>query len=129
MIRRPPRSTRTDTLFPYTTLFRSDAAHRAFEQFGVEAETHFRHLPALVLAEQFAGAADFQVEGGQGEAGPEPVHRGDRVTPLARVRTAPTLVRQPQVGERATVRAPEAPAQPVQVRQAEAAGAVDESWV
>src|SRR3546814_15340538 len=29
MIRRPPRSTRTDTLFPYTTLFRSfaDANH------------------------------------------------------------------------------------------------------
>src|SRR3546814_4956458 len=26
MIRRPPRSTRTDTLFPYTTLFRSDAS-------------------------------------------------------------------------------------------------------
>src|SRR3546814_3469462 len=25
MIRRPPRSTRTDTLFPYTTLFRSRA--------------------------------------------------------------------------------------------------------
>src|SRR3546814_14756400 len=39
MIRRPPRSTRTDTLFPYTTLFRSDdqlsdriyrRRHRAF---------------------------------------------------------------------------------------------------
>src|SRR3546814_16889087 len=33
MIRRPPRSTRTDTLFPYTTLFRSteglDTNHRA----------------------------------------------------------------------------------------------------
>src|SRR3546814_10235507 len=27
MIRRPPRSTRTDTLFPYTTLFRSRAGH------------------------------------------------------------------------------------------------------
>src|SRR3546814_12730121 len=26
MIRRPPRSTRTDTLFPYTTLFRSENA-------------------------------------------------------------------------------------------------------
>src|SRR3546814_15053012 len=26
MIRRPPRSTRTDTLFPYTTLFRSESA-------------------------------------------------------------------------------------------------------
>src|SRR3546814_4646272 len=28
MIRRPPRSTRTDTLFPYTTLFRSRAIPR-----------------------------------------------------------------------------------------------------
>src|SRR3546814_953968 len=28
MIRRPPRSTRTDTLFPYTTLFRSAPAGR-----------------------------------------------------------------------------------------------------
>src|SRR3546814_7699310 len=27
MIRRPPRSTRTDTLFPYTTLFRSRREH------------------------------------------------------------------------------------------------------
>src|SRR3546814_2061206 len=27
MIRRPPRSTRTDTLFPYTTLFRSQPDH------------------------------------------------------------------------------------------------------
>src|SRR3546814_20316699 len=28
MIRRPPRSTRTDTLFPYTTLFRSNTLTR-----------------------------------------------------------------------------------------------------
>src|SRR5881397_1501811 len=28
-IRRPPRSTRLNTLFPYTTLFRSGAPHRA----------------------------------------------------------------------------------------------------
>src|SRR3546814_12370821 len=28
MIRRPPRSTRTDTLFPYTTLFRSSGTER-----------------------------------------------------------------------------------------------------
>src|SRR3546814_9680310 len=32
MIRRPPRSTRTDTLFPYTTLFRSDALCAANEE-------------------------------------------------------------------------------------------------
>src|SRR3546814_6513218 len=30
MIRRPPRSTRTDTLFPYTTLFRSAASAASF---------------------------------------------------------------------------------------------------
>src|SRR3546814_3282477 len=34
MIRRPPRSTRTDTLFPYTTLFRSDSAPQV--RHGVE---------------------------------------------------------------------------------------------
>src|SRR3546814_8047756 len=33
MIRRPPRSTRTDTLFPYTTLFRS-AGRRRRQQRG-----------------------------------------------------------------------------------------------
>src|SRR3546814_7961712 len=32
MIRRPPISTRTDTLFPYTTLFRSALPHAALEQ-------------------------------------------------------------------------------------------------
>src|SRR3546814_5956730 len=37
MIRRPPRSTRTDTLFPYTTLFRSQWAQRDFEAIGDEA--------------------------------------------------------------------------------------------
>src|SRR3546814_18901793 len=30
MIRRPPRSTRTDTLFPYTTLFRSPDANTSY---------------------------------------------------------------------------------------------------
>src|SRR3546814_4580332 len=35
MIRRPPRTTRTDTLFPYTTLFRSDR-HADRQQAGME---------------------------------------------------------------------------------------------
>src|SRR3546814_5008198 len=34
MIRRPPRSTRTDTLFPYTTLFRSPARAQALGNRG-----------------------------------------------------------------------------------------------
>src|SRR3546814_16452790 len=37
MIRRPPRSTRTDTLFPYTTLFRSVRAGGAGSGGGVAA--------------------------------------------------------------------------------------------
>src|SRR3546814_18138277 len=34
MIRRPPRSTRTDTLFPYTTLFRSFLGAAEIDRFG-----------------------------------------------------------------------------------------------
>src|SRR3546814_3929887 len=37
MIRRPPRSTRTDTLFPYTTLFRSPG-HTFASMYCVRAE-------------------------------------------------------------------------------------------
>src|SRR3546814_3718782 len=37
MIRRPPRSTRTDTLFPYTTLFRSIAAEASTDGSRQEA--------------------------------------------------------------------------------------------
>src|SRR3546814_7390103 len=36
MLRRPPRSTRTDTLFPYTTLFRSNQAANTIDLPDVE---------------------------------------------------------------------------------------------
>src|SRR3546814_41374 len=39
MIRRPPRSTRTDTLFPYTTLFRSGCLHAPYPC-GIELLDH-----------------------------------------------------------------------------------------
>src|SRR3546814_6903557 len=46
MIRRPPRSTRTDTLFPYTTLFRSHRSSRwmngQIEQMGVGIKGPYR---------------------------------------------------------------------------------------
>src|SRR3546814_2435738 len=73
MIRRPPRSTRTDTLFPYTTLFRSvladfnqrrsaaeaqrrdlqgrsdEAAQRALQRLqGVRSEEHTSELQSLM---------------------------------------------------------------------------------
>src|SRR3546814_14180268 len=54
MIRRPPRSTRTDTLFPYTTLFRS----QRFEQHQEFAETGFH-----------ASGADGEEEGEEHDVG------------------------------------------------------------
>src|SRR3546814_6730447 len=44
MIRRPPRSTRTDTLLPYTTLFRSTGTAKAWL---VEAEHHSSNIDVL----------------------------------------------------------------------------------
>src|SRR3546814_17251442 len=38
MIRRPPRSTRTDTLFPYTTLFRSRQLEVIVEALGAKGD-------------------------------------------------------------------------------------------
>src|SRR3546814_1327927 len=49
MIRRPPRSTRTDTLFPYTTLFRSDAERRRHQAAVARAKRrlHEAGLPVM----------------------------------------------------------------------------------
>src|SRR3546814_17528321 len=63
MIRRPPRSTRTAPLFPYTTLFRSgsqpfmDAAGAALGELGVDA--------ARIHLERFAATAPTAVPGGR----------------------------------------------------------------
>src|SRR3546814_2372416 len=56
MIRRPPRSTRTDTLFPYTTLFRSREVSRfnkSMVWFGADALTTVETAPGPV--EDFGG--------------------------------------------------------------------------
>src|SRR3546814_19015192 len=46
MIRRPPQSTRTDTLFPYTTLFRSDGdADTSILHYSLHAD--YEVLPGL----------------------------------------------------------------------------------
>src|SRR3546814_20287060 len=49
MIRRPPRSTRTDTLFPYTTLFRSPVFSNASHGFrpGRSCHTALEHVKAV----------------------------------------------------------------------------------
>src|SRR3546814_2662178 len=54
MIRRPPRSTRTYTLFPYTTLFRSNVQDNLslyHHLVGLEAHSTFSFQPARWLAD------------------------------------------------------------------------------
>src|SRR3546814_12926170 len=48
MRRRPPRSTRTDTLFPYTTLFRSHCAKGASIREHAHGERRLKHPTKLV---------------------------------------------------------------------------------
>src|SRR3546814_1396177 len=48
MIRRPPRSTRTDTLFPYTTLFRSGLDAVALGHAPVDGHVRVEHAVAGV---------------------------------------------------------------------------------
>src|SRR3546814_16449059 len=58
MIRRPPRSTRTDTLFPYTTLFRS---RRALEERVTDRLPQRAKAPAdgwMAYLERPRGAAE-----------------------------------------------------------------------
>src|SRR3546814_6732159 len=51
MIRRPPRSTRTDTLFPYTTLFRSAPAQGS-RRAGHQEQDRRRQVPRRQRSEE-----------------------------------------------------------------------------
>src|SRR3546814_2061292 len=75
MIRRPPKSTRTDTLFPYTTLFRS--AGEADHRLGDVAE----QVQAAVddVAEGIAGVADQDARAIERAAGEPAAGEQDRV--------------------------------------------------
>src|SRR3546814_1609986 len=82
MIRRPPRSTRTDTLFPYTTLFRSDQRLIIGDRLAVLKRTARPAEPA----EQ---RVDMRVaEGGQDQASAQIDDPRVRVPQLADIRRA-----------------------------------------
>src|SRR3546814_12099039 len=63
MIRRPPRSTRTDTLFPYTTLFRSHAATEALVEIADRHPVILGEGAVHVAGDGFQLVADVHVVG------------------------------------------------------------------
>src|SRR3546814_12015999 len=98
MIRRPPRSTLTDTLFPYTTLFRSDR-----ERGGHAGGDHLRA----------AGACHGRLLAGLSAAGNDRDHDARRhiggavfgaAAPCARGRFGPALSRRARGGRSAAGR-------------------------
>src|SRR3546814_14591363 len=76
MIRRPPRSTRTDTLFPYTTLFRSREVERCKAQAGGVAFE--------MAAQQAGDALPPRVRGDVDIADPRPPGPGIPIHAVAR---------------------------------------------
>src|SRR3546814_3981946 len=93
MIRRPPRSTRTDTLFPYTTLFRSKraqhemSAHRMAHQHARPRRCGRPARPEIAEIGDEGGEVRDVADMGIGRqpprsALPAPVERGDRPAPV-----------------------------------------------
>src|SRR3546814_15431348 len=67
MIRRPPRSTRTDTLFPYTTLFRSDVVHaHGLERAGAHVQRDVAELQATLAQRLQQRVVEVQARGRRG---------------------------------------------------------------
>src|SRR3546814_15006204 len=74
MIRRPPRSTRTDTLFPYTTLFRSQNGPKLLAKFcqslSQEALNGFARICQYLAVCAEAGGLDCENKPGRHGFGP-----------------------------------------------------------
>src|SRR3546814_15162031 len=64
MIRRPPRSTRTDTLFPYTTLFRSV---RSLDAARAKAAT----IPSVLVQKRLAEASRYDAKAARADILPK----------------------------------------------------------
>src|SRR3546814_21145822 len=72
MIRRPPRTTRTYTPFPYTTLFRSRALHLAQPAFAAGHAPAHRHHRDIAVGSVGRGELDLHHRVGAFQMGDEP---------------------------------------------------------
>src|SRR3546814_5047052 len=91
MMRRPPISTRTDTLFPYTTLFRSGGASLAN---GGSCRPALRRAPAPLHPRALGLAASCRSPTGRPRGDPRPAARPRRAA--AGMRLLPALLAPPR---------------------------------
>src|SRR3546814_9657830 len=77
MIRRPPRSTRTDTLVPYTTLFRSD--YKTLTA-GTGVENNSGGLSITFTASTAARSGVIRISGHLGDGNPPVAERSEEHT-------------------------------------------------
>src|SRR3546814_12977671 len=112
MIRRPPRSTRTDTLFPYTTLFRSwrDGARARTPELAAREPHRLGRARRICLSQGRTGnalshAGDLAALGQ--EPGDDQYRRRAYLSPLARplgdARRVPGALSWPRAGDRKSV--------------------------
>ena len=106
-----------------------ELADGLLEQLHVHLEADGVDLPALLAAEQVAGAANLEVERGDAEAAAEIAELLDRREPLLRDRRQVVLRRNQQIRVGRPIGSADAAAQLIELRQAVAIGAVDDDRV
>src|SRR3546814_15115474 len=96
MIRRPPRSTRTDTLFPYTTLFRSGhSCDPKAEQPSSQERSMYRYrFPGVLAGLSLAAAAGLAADAAAAQPNLVPV-LSNPMSPSVGVQTNGTSAARP----------------------------------
>ncbi len=103
--------------------------HRVVQHVGVKLEADLVNFARLLVAEHFARAANFEVVHRQIEAGAELFHLLDRFEPALRLFRQSLRIVHEQIRIRLVMRAPDAPAQLVQLRETELVGAMNQDRV
>src|SRR3546814_961552 len=106
MIRRPPRSTRTDTLFPYTTLFRSKWSPSG-QQLAFLVSDYYGDKPAIHIV----GANDGAVVCNQ----PNKIGRAHVWTPVTNAHLVCRLLLEKKTTNKQTHKQPESIAHTTQI--------------
>src|SRR3546814_1178056 len=104
MIRRPPRSTRTDTLFPYTTLFRSRFRNHFSKScpFGMSNKADITVDLSAVMTCPLAGRRECSVSGEEGSTAIRSEEHTSELQSLMRISYAVFCLKKKQIKNKQT---------------------------